>query len=401
MLPTLPAYIQDVGGTIQQVGIVMGCFAIGLLLSRTWLGQLADRRSRKLVMSIGAIVAAIAPLGYVLVQSIPALMAIRAFHGISIAAFTTGYSALVVDLSPLKQRGELMGYMSLAVPIGMAVGPALGGILLASGGYGDLFVTSASFGCFALILTSQVRENRKIPAIEEISDNPDASDRSFWEVLSRPSLIVPTSILLLVGLLFGTLVSFFPLFLREEMKFAPLLIQIKIASLSLESVKLDFAGVFYTAAAIASFTVRFISGQASDRYGRGLFITMSLVCYGASMALLTVAQTPNIFILAAILEGAGGGILIPILFTLISERCHPDERGRVFAVCGGGFDVGIAIAGPVLGSLQKILGYRGLFSLAANLALLALFLFMTKSNKTFSHSLRFAVGRGKDLYALH
>lgn len=52
----------------------------------------------------------------------------RAFHGVSIAAFTTGYSALVVDLSPPKQKGELIGYMSLAVPIGMAIGPAMGGI---------------------------------------------------------------------------------------------------------------------------------------------------------------------------------------------------------------------------------------------------------------------------------
>lgn len=50
----------------------------------------------------------------------------RAFHGVSIAAFTTGYSALVVDLSPPKQKGELIGYMSLAVPIGMAIGPAMG-----------------------------------------------------------------------------------------------------------------------------------------------------------------------------------------------------------------------------------------------------------------------------------
>ncbi|NJQ96982.1 MAG: MFS transporter, partial [Hydrococcus sp. CSU_1_8] len=79
-------------------------------------------------------------------QSIYPLMAIRAFHGISIAAFTTGYSALVVDISPLKQRGELIGYMSLAVPIGMAIGPALGGYLQDSIGYTPLFLVSAGLG---------------------------------------------------------------------------------------------------------------------------------------------------------------------------------------------------------------------------------------------------------------
>ena len=31
LLSTLPTYIQDVGATTEQVGRVMGCFAIGLL----------------------------------------------------------------------------------------------------------------------------------------------------------------------------------------------------------------------------------------------------------------------------------------------------------------------------------------------------------------------------------
>ncbi len=36
----------------------------------------------------------------------PALFAVRAYHGLSIAAFTTGYSTLVVDFSPVRQRGD-------------------------------------------------------------------------------------------------------------------------------------------------------------------------------------------------------------------------------------------------------------------------------------------------------
>ncbi|HEY9739112.1 MAG TPA: MFS transporter, partial [Coleofasciculaceae cyanobacterium] len=112
LLPTLPLYVEDVGGTTQQIGIVMGSFAVGLLLFRSSLGKLADHHSRKLVVLIGMAVVAIAPLGYLFVKSIPLLILIRAFHGISIAAYTTGNSALIVDLSPIERRGELMGYMS-------------------------------------------------------------------------------------------------------------------------------------------------------------------------------------------------------------------------------------------------------------------------------------------------
>ncbi|HEY9711112.1 MAG TPA: MFS transporter, partial [Oculatellaceae cyanobacterium] len=120
LLPTLPLYVEDVGGTTQQIGLVMGSFAVGLLLFRPWLGKLSDQRSRKLVVLIGMAVVALAPLGYLFVKSIPLLMLIRVFHGISIAAYTTGNTALVVDLSPVRQRGEILGYMSLTNPIGVA-----------------------------------------------------------------------------------------------------------------------------------------------------------------------------------------------------------------------------------------------------------------------------------------
>ncbi len=57
MIATLPLYIKDIGGTPQQVGFVMGAFALGVILTRPWLGKLADRRSRKLVVLIGLAIA--------------------------------------------------------------------------------------------------------------------------------------------------------------------------------------------------------------------------------------------------------------------------------------------------------------------------------------------------------
>ena len=222
MLPTLPTYIQDMGGTTQQIGTVMSCFAIGLIASRTWLGKVADRRSRKIVILIGALVSAISPMLYVSVHSIFGLGCIRAFHGISIAAFTIGYSALVVDLAPLKYRGTLIGYMNLAVPIGMSIGPALGGFLQASGkqyfpegtGYEVLFGISTICGVLALIFSSQIRESA-LPFEMSKTNSVKSMQREFWHLAKDPALIVPTIILLLIGLVFGALVAFLPLFIKE------------------------------------------------------------------------------------------------------------------------------------------------------------------------------------------
>lgn len=380
LLPTLPPYIEDVGATRQQVGVVMGCFAIGLLMFRTTLGKLADQRSRKLVVIIGTIVAAIAPLGYLFVNSIGLLMLVRVFHGISIAAFTTGYSALVVDLSPVEKRGELIGYMSLVTPVGMAVGPALGGFLEAGAGYTALFLCSGGLGLLSMLCASQVSEPERNSISERRTAKPD-SKTSMWQLALSPRLRTPALVLLLIGLGFGSLSTFVALFIRET------------------GVNLN-AGWFFTAAAIASFSVRLFVGRASDRYGRGLFITVSLVCYGISMLLLSRAQSPQTFLLAGFMEGTGAGTLLPTIIALISDRSSSAERGQVYAICLGGFDLGIAIAGPVFGSFADRLGYRGIFALTMGLAFLSVIIFITLSSKNLSHSLRFAIGRERDIYAV-
>lgn len=380
LLPTLPLYVQEIGGTSQQIGIVMGAFAIGLLLSRAWLGNLADNRSRKIVLLIGMAVVAIAPLGYLFVHSIPLLIAIRAFHGISIAAFGTAYSALVVDLSPTHNRGELVGYMSLVNPIGVAIGPAIGGLLQASAGYIPLFVLSAALGFIGLLSAMQVREPQRPP---DLSGSDSNTPRNlFWRLFLSPRIRIPALVMLLIGLVFGTLSTFVPLYIAEA------------------QVDLN-AGWFYTSAAIASFGIRLITGRASDRYGRGLFISISLAFYSLSMLLLWTAYSAPVFLIAGLMEGAGAGTLIPMMVALMADRSQPQERARILALCISGFDIGMAIAGPIFGSVAEQVGYRSLFGFCAILAFAGLLIFVTQSSKNLTYSLKFASGRGRDLYAVN
>ncbi|MCC3411838.1 MAG: MFS transporter [Microcoleus sp. PH2017_29_MFU_D_A] len=382
LLPTLPLYVQSVGGSKQQIGFVMGAFAIGLLLSRPQLGKIADSRGRKQVLLLGVSVAALAPIGYLLAQSVPLLLFLRAFHGISIAAFTTAYSALVTDLSPPGKRGELIGYMSLAAPIGLAFGPAMGGFVQAGVGYPALFAMSAAFATTALFITTKVVEPNFAELTKSDSLSEDKNSQKYWQMLWNPRVRIPALVLLLVGLVFGTLSTFMPLFIQET------------------KVNLN-PGLFYSTAAIASFSLRLVTGRASDKYGRGLFISGGLICYAVSMLLLYFANSSGAFLIAALVEGTAGGTVMPMMVTLMSDRCEPQERGRLFSICIGGFDLGIALAGPTLGFVAEQVGYRNMFGLAAVLAALALLIFVTLCSKNLSHSLKFAIGRGKDVYALN
>lgn len=377
LLPTLPLYIKQTGASDHTVGIVMGAFAIGLIPSRGWLARLADNRGRKIVLFIGMMAVALAPIAYITTQSIPLLIAIRAFHGLSIAAFAVAYNALIVDLAPLKSRGEVISYMSLVTPIGMAVGPAIGGFAQAGLGFIPMFLIAAGLGMVGLFCTAQVQESWQ-PRAGGLEHGQ--ADR-FWGLLTEPRIQTPALVLLLIGMSFGCLSTFVPLFIREV------------------GAELN-VGLFYTAAAMGSFSARLLVGPASDRYGRGIFISASLLIYAAAMFMLWRANSATTFLLAGVIEGTGAGTLVPMISALMADRSYPDERGRTFGICMIGFDTGVALAGPFLGAAASQIGYRGLFGVCAGLSFLGLLLFLTSGNKDIAHSLRFALGMGADVHAV-
>ncbi len=377
LLPTIPLYVKSIGADDSMIGVVMGSFAIGLLLFRPQFGKIADQRGRKIVLLIGITVAAIAPILHLLTQSIPLLIVVRAFHGLSIAAFTTAFSALVVDIAPPANRGELIGYMGLVNPIGMALGPAMGGYLQKATSFQVVFCIAAIAGVLSLGFGAQIKAPAVVPRSQESMDK----DARSWQLLLSDRIRVPTITMLLVGTAFGAIATFVPLYI--------------------ESTNLDLnPGLFYTSAAVSSFTCRFVAGKASDRYGRGLFITTGLACYAIALVLLWQANSASAFLLAGLLEGTGGGLFLPIMIALVADRCEPFERGRIFALFVSGFDLGIALAGPVLGSVSRSLGYRGMYGVASVISISAVLVFVLFSSKSVRHSIRFAVGKEKDLYAL-
>ena len=380
LLPTLPLYLDHIGGTKQQIGFVMGCFAVGLLLSRFVLGPLADMKSRKLVLIIGTAVAAIAPFGYLLIKSFLLLMVVRAFHGISIAGITIGYNTLLADLSPPGRRGELITYMSLAIPIGMAIGPVVGSFLVVANGYVPLFIFCSTLASVSLLCSIFVWEPDSI--VGKNSHSHQFEQQKLLQILWSRRVLVPIFVMLMLGIIFGTTITFLPLYIQEN------------------SITLN-AGLFYTVRAIASFIIRIFTGRASDKFGRGIFISAGLVFSLLDVLTLWTAKSSNMVLLAAIFGGFANGLILPIMITLITDRCPPEQRGKFFSLCIGGFDLGLAIAGPTFGLVAEQIGYRSMFAINASLAGIAIATFITLSNKDLPHSIRFAFGQGQDTYSVN
>lgn len=373
-LPTLPLYVQDLGGSPTEIGLVMGSFAVGLLISRPALAWLGDRWGYKLVLGVGMGSLVVAPLGYGLFPWIPVVMLLRGIQGISIAAFATGYMALVAQWAPPRQRGEVIGYMSLVNPIGMSLGPVLGESLRLQAGYLWLFAVMGGIAALGLLVLGSLT----IDPEDELQGQAGV----FWGLLGEARIAVPTLVMFLVGLAFGTLTIFVAVFIPST------------------GSRLN-GGWFYGVAALSSLVMRFVAGAGSDRWGRGIWISLCLGLGSGALLLLATANRDWQFLLAAAVQGAGFGLIIPMFSAWVADRSQPRERPRLLNLCTGGFDAGIAVAGPLAGSLVAGVGYRGTFVWAAGMGGLAWAVFALGGNRTLADSLRFAFGRGPDTYAIH
>jgi MFS family permease len=159
-------------------------------------------------------------------------------------------------------------------------------------------------------------------------------------------------------------------------------------------------GLIYTASAIASFASRLMVGRASDRHGRGRFITVSLLLYTLAMLAFWQANSPTTFLLAGLIQGGAAGTLIPMISALMGDRSNSTERGKVFGLVMVGFDVGIAMAGPVFGSFADWASYRDCFGLAGLMTFIGFLIFITTSSKNLAYSLKFSLRGGRDIYAI-
>src|SRR6201981_238588 len=82
-----------------------------------------------------------------------------------------------------------------------------------------------------------------------------------------------------------------------------------------------------TAYLLASTAVAPVFGTLSDIYGRRAMIIPSLSLFIAGSVLCALAPSMPILILARALQGLGGGGILPVVQTVISDVVTPRERG--------------------------------------------------------------------------
>src|SRR3954449_3770936 len=105
-----------------------------------------------------------------------------------------------------------------------------------------------------------------------------------------------------------------------------------------------------TAYLLASTAVAPVFGTLSDIYGRRAMIVAALSLFVIGSVLCALAPNMPVLIIARGLQGLGGGGIMPIVQTVISDVVTPRERGQYQAYFSGVW-VAAGIGGPVLGGV--------------------------------------------------
>ncbi|MCQ2085770.1 MAG: MFS transporter [archaeon] len=101
-----------------------------------------------------------------------------------------------------------------------------------------------------------------------------------------------------------------------------------------------------------------LSGKLSDLYGRKKLLIVGLILFGIASLVAGFATNMWLMIIARALQGAGGGILIPVATAAVSDLYPPEERGKIQGALGALFGIGMGL-GPLIGGSFASLGDLG------------------------------------------
>lgn len=148
----LPTLATSFDATMVEVQWVVISYLLAVTSLIVGAGRLGDfiGRSRLLLIGIGLFAAASAACA--LAQSLWMLIAARSVQGLGAAVMMALTVAMVSDLVPKDRTGSAIGLLGTVSAVGTALGPSLGGVLIAGSGWPAVFATMAAFGGITLLI---------------------------------------------------------------------------------------------------------------------------------------------------------------------------------------------------------------------------------------------------------
>lgn len=148
----LPTLAQAFAATFQEVQWVVLAYLLAITTLIVSVGRLGDLIGRRRLLLIGLILFTAASVLCGIAPTLGLLIAARAAQGLGAAIMMALTLAFVGETVPKDKTGSVMGLLGTMSALGTALGPSLGGVLIAGLGWPAIFLINVPLGVLALLL---------------------------------------------------------------------------------------------------------------------------------------------------------------------------------------------------------------------------------------------------------
>ena len=420
---SLPTLVQAFSASFQEVQWVVIAYLLTITTLIVSVGRLGDMIGRRRLLLAGILLftgtsalCAIAPTLWVLIAA-------RAAQGVGAAVMMALTVALVGEAVPKTKTGSAMGLLGTMSAIGTALGPSLGGILLAELDWRAIFLVNIPLGILAFLLVHAALPAERREAKTERSSFDALGTLLLALTLAAYALAMtmgrgsfgPINVALLMAAVFG--VGLFavaekraasPLIqlatlrdpaLRGSLAMSALVSTVMMATLVVgpfylsQGLGLDdaFVGLAMTAGPLVAALAGVPAGRVVDRLGALRMTILGLIGIGAgSIALSMLPARFSIpgYIAPIVVITASYALFQVANNTAVMAEIRPDQRGVISGMLSLSRNLGLITGASVMGSVfafasaattsmtghaeAVIIGMRSTFAVAAILVVVAL-----------------------------
>ena len=338
----LPYQAYELSGSSLVVGLLGVAELLPLLIAAFLGGALADARDRRRMLQLTELsfaVASLVLLGNSLLPE-PQLWLLFVVSAVMAALDGLQRPSLEALIPRLVDRDEMTAAAAISTvrfTVGMIIGPALGGVLIAVIGL------PATYGVDVISFLVSLATLRLMRAAPPPVENAEVSLRSIREGISyavSSQVLMGTYVVDIVAMFFGMPMALFPAFAKEFGGAGVL-------------------GLMYAAPALGSLVATVTSGWAGSVHRHGVAICIAAAGWGAAIVLTGLA--PGLLLVLLGLAVAGGADTISGIFrSTVWNQTIPDElRGRLAGIEQVSYSTGPLLGNVESGLAAALIGVRG------------------------------------------
>ncbi len=393
----LPTIGDDLGFGLAAHAWTMDAYSLAFTAALLAAGALADRHGRRRALLAGNALFAVASMACGLAWDGPSLWAARAAQGLGAALVITGSIALTASAYPEPaHRARAFGLAGIVSGAAMAIGPTLGGVVAAWFGWRWIFLANLPFCLLAAWIVPRL-------VVEERTDDARPLDPAGIALLTlalgiaietllagrtAPHIVLGTVACLVCAVLFiaqqrrqprpildpallkqPAMIAVALLLITVSIGYWAVLVYMPLYLALAFGLSTAQAGIALLAATVPMVFLPPLAGRVATRWGWRTLFTCGLLTIAAGDLVLALRPTWTMALLGLAVIGTGAALVQSQLSGAVVTLAPPAQAGMASALTivmrQGGFAVGIALLGAILGTEQAASGYTRVFLLAA------------------------------------